>query len=72
MSDKHEKFKRLAESRVNRAIHDVRSIAKLSNKSHYDYTDDEAKKIYSTLKGELDGMRDAFLRGAKPSKPFRL
>lgn len=72
MSEKHEKFKRLAESRVNKTISDVRSIAKLSNKSHYEYTEDEVRKIYSTLKGELDGMRDAFLRGKTAAKPFRL
>ena len=72
VSEKHEKFKRLAESRVNKAICNVRSIAKLSNKSHYEYTDDEVKKIYSTLKGELDAMRDAFLRDAKAPKAFRL
>ena len=72
MSDKHEKFKKLAESRVNKAVSVVRSISKLSNKSHYEYTEQEVQKIHSTLKGELDEMRDAFLRGAKPSKPFRL
>ncbi|MBY6151656.1 hypothetical protein KUV47_00395 [Vannielia litorea] len=72
VSEKRDKFKRLAESRVNRAISDIRSIGKLSNKSHYEYTEDDVKKIYTALRGELDNMRDAFSQSVRPPKPFRL
>ena len=43
--EKSDKFRELAESRVNRAINMIRLIANLGNKAHYDYSTDQAKKL---------------------------
>ena len=49
MESKEEKFKRLAIARVNNAIKQLDLIGNLSNSSSYNYTDDEVRKIMSTL-----------------------
>ncbi|MCB9765248.1 MAG: hypothetical protein H6739_36075 [Alphaproteobacteria bacterium] len=62
MSDetKAEKFKRLAERRVNRAIKDIRSIGNLANPSNYEYTDDQVRRIVRALKNEVSGLQTRF------------
>lgn len=60
METKADKFRRLAESRVNKAISSIRSVGKLSNKSHYEFTDSEVRKIFAALKNELDDARAGF------------
>jgi hypothetical protein len=51
---KSDRFKRLAEARVNKALACLRSIGKLSNRGHYEYGEDEVRKIFQTLKKELE------------------
>lgn len=73
METKHQKFRRLAESRTNRAIDAIRGIAKLSNKNHYDFSDDEVRKIFSVLRKEISDAQNAYAATlAKSSKKFNL
>lgn len=58
------KFKRLAESRVNRAIRDIRAISNLANKANYDYTDSQVKKIVRALRKEVSTLNMRFEQGA--------
>lgn len=60
MEAKSDKFTRLAEARVNRALACLRSIGKLSNRGHYEYGEEEVRKIFHTLKRELDDSRGEF------------
>jgi len=60
MEAKSNRFTRLAEARVNKAIASLRSIGKLSNRGHYEYSEEEIKKIFQTLKKELDEARSEF------------
>jgi tRNA A37 methylthiotransferase MiaB len=60
MSEKREKFVRLAEQRVNRALNDIRLIGNLSNRSAYSFTEEDLKKIFKTLQKELDQARSRF------------
>jgi hypothetical protein len=60
MSEKREKFVRLAEQRVNRALNDVRLIGNLSNRGAYSFTDEDVKKIFKTLQKELDQAKARF------------
>ncbi|BBT18432.1 hypothetical protein WP8S17C03_44810 [Metapseudomonas otitidis] len=60
MSDKREKFVRLAEQRVNRAIKDISLIGNLSNRSAYSFTEDDVKKIFKALQKELDQAKSRF------------
>ncbi len=54
MEARSEKFRRLAEARVNRSIASIRSLGKLSNRSHYEYSEEEVRKIFLTLKKEVE------------------
>lgn len=73
MRDKRQKFIELAEARVNRAIKDIRLIGNLANRSSYDYSEDDARKIFRTLQKELDAAKGRFIgdSGGKDSE-FRL
>jgi len=58
--DKRAKFIELANNRVNRVIKDIRLISNLSNRSAYEYSDEDARKIARTLQRELDLMKARF------------
>lgn len=73
MSNKRKKFVDLAEARVNRAIKDLQLIGNLSNRSAYEYGDDDVKKIFGALQKELNAAKSRFT-GSDGSKEegFRL
>ncbi|MDR0191005.1 hypothetical protein RCO22_18835 [Pseudomonas yamanorum] len=58
--EKREKFVRLAEQRVNRALNDIRLIGNLSNRNAYSFADDDVKKIFKALQRELDQAKARF------------
>lgn len=60
MMEKREKFVRLAEQRVNRALNDIRLIGNLSNRNAYSFADDDVKKIFKALQRELDQAKARF------------
>ena len=53
MGPKRDKFRELAEKRVNNALKQIQLIGNLSNTRVYEYDEDEIKKIFKTLKEEL-------------------
>ena len=53
MNKKEEKFVELAEIRVNRALHDLKLIGNLGNKSRYTSTTQQRSKIIKSLKSAL-------------------
>lgn len=57
---KSEKFKSLAERRVNNAIKQIRLVGNLANPNAYEFTDEQVKKICNTLQNELSGMQSKF------------
>jgi len=68
-----EKFVRLANKRVNNAIKAIELIGNLSNRSNYDYTQEDAERILLVLSKELKVCRDRFLNaGRKREKKFSL
>lgn len=70
---KAEKFVRLAESRVNRAIKDIRSIGNLSNRSNYSYDEEQVGKVIRALKQEVAALQRRFDDASTSSDgPFRL
>lgn len=60
MTDKLQKFERLAEKRVNEAIKKLRLIGNLSNKNNYDYTDRHIRKIVEVLESEIKLLKLKF------------
>ena len=72
-AEKREKFVRLAEQRVNRALREIRLIGNLANKSAYTSTEEDVKKIFRVLQKELDAARARFGEGdAGGGNLFRL
>lgn len=63
--DKRAKFVELAEKRVNRAIKDLQLIGNLSNRSAYEFTDDDIRKIFRALQKELESAKGRFSQGGK-------
>ncbi len=57
---KNEKFKRLAENRVNNVLYQVKLIGNLSNKSNYDYSDEDILKIIRSLKNAVNDLEIQF------------
>lgn len=60
METKHEKFKRIAERRVNSIIDQIRILGNLSNTSNYEYSLDEVHQIFKTIEVELKNTKEMF------------
>jgi hypothetical protein len=71
MELKEDKFKRLANARVNNAIKQLDLIGNLSNSASYDYTDDEVKKIIGTLNQKVKDINLRFQENQRKEK-FKL
>ena len=70
---KREKFVELAENRTRNAIRAIRVIAKLGNRSAYEYTEADVKKIANALSKEIDALKARMLStGGKEAVDFRL
>lgn len=50
---KEEKFKRIAASRANKILDDLRLLGNCSNKRLYNYSDVEVSKIFSAIEKEV-------------------
>jgi len=72
-SVKRERFVRLAEARVEKAIRALRVIGNLANKNNYEYTERDVQKIHNALVAELTNLRAQFKSsGGQDSVRFRL
>jgi rubrerythrin len=71
MRDKAEKFRELAEARVNNAIEKIRLIRKLANRSNYSYTPEQIRKIKRALEKEVEDTMAAFDTDT-PKREFKL
>lgn len=72
MNAKRENFIRLAEGRVTRAIDSIRVIGNLSNRSNYEYTEADSKKIIDALQREINSLKIQFKPKPPSDKGFRL
>jgi hypothetical protein len=60
MTEKREKFVRLAEGRTQSALDAIRKIGNLSNRRAYDYDDNDIKKIIKTLREATNEVERKF------------
>ena len=67
---KRDAFKKLAERRTNAILERIRILGNLSNRSAYDYADDDIRKIFSAIDQELRLTRAKFQPAEK--REFRL
>ncbi len=69
---KEEKFRRLANARVNRALKSIQVIGNLANPAIYDYTDKQVSQIVRALRAEVKELQQRFQGGPDGSKEFEL
>jgi hypothetical protein len=55
-----QKFVQLAEARVNKTLKDIQLIGNLSNRSNYDYTDEDVERIFKALTNEISACKKRF------------
>lgn len=65
-----DRFKRLATRRTNAALDKLRLLGNLSNKSNYDYSDEDIRKIFSAIETQIREIKSKFTKGKK--NDFRL
>ena len=58
--EKKERFKRVAENRTNKIINQIRLLGNCSNKSNYQYDEEDVKKIFSAIDAELKQTKAKF------------
>lgn len=67
---KHNKFKRLAKLRGERALKDLRLVGNLSSKNNYEYTEEEVKALFNALEEELRIAKLGFIKNKKRGIKF--
>jgi hypothetical protein len=72
LTEKRERFVRIAEARTSRAIKSVRLIRNLSNKYLYEYESEEINLIISALQNEVDELNRIFEKKSSKNSEFRI
>ena len=62
------RFKYLAEKRVGKALLAIRSVANLSDKKNYEYTEAQVNQIIEAMRDALQGAEDDFSRNQRQRK----
>lgn len=74
MRDKRSRFVDLAQARVTKATQMLRLIGNLSNLNNYEYSEEDAHKIFSALETEMKLLKAKFqtAMSKKAADEFRL
>ena len=67
-----ERFKRLAEQRVNAVLDKLRLLGQLSNRSNYEYTDAQVEAIFKAIQKDVNETKAKFKEGRKQKERFTL
>ena len=59
-TSKKTRFKKLANKRVNNVVNQIRVLSNLSNKSYYDYSEQDVKKIFKEIDEQLRIAKNKF------------
>lgn len=57
---KHDRFRKVAEKRVNQIMGDIEKLGNCSAKASYDYTDAEVEQIIGALEQAVHDLRERF------------
>lgn len=68
MKSKKENFKRLAEARTEKVLAMIDLIGNLSNKSFYEYTDEEVEKIFKAINKSVEENKNKFKKNKDNKK----
>lgn len=70
--NKHSRFKRLAEARTEKIMDMLDLLGNLSNKSFYEYSDEEVKAIFSAIEESVKENKSKFNKHKKSKRRFTL
>ena len=70
METRKDRFKRLATYRTTSVLDKIRLLGNLSNKSNYDYSDEDVSKIFSAIDTQLRISKALFNKTKK--REFKL
>ena len=57
---KGDRFRRIASKRTNEILEKIRILGNCSNRSSYEYTDEEVNKIFSEIEKQLKSTKAKF------------
>ena len=60
MDNRRQNFKRLAASRTNEVLRRLKILGNCSNRSHYDYTEEEINKVFSEIERKVREAKAKF------------
>ena len=72
METKRQRFVRIVENRTNKILDMLRLLGNCSNKSNYDYTEEDVKKIFAAIEKETKNAKNAFLGLESKNERFTL
>lgn len=58
---KAEKFVRLAEYRINKAMDAIGRLEALSNRSSYEYSPEQVEAMFGALQSRIDAVKEPFM-----------
>lgn len=72
LESKENRFKRLAESRTKGVLNAIRILGNCSNKTNYEYTQEQVDKIMDTIQESFNTMSDKFTDIKTEIQEFKL
>jgi len=70
--NKRERFVRIAEARTNKILDMLRLLGNCSNKSNYEYDEEDIKQIFSAIDKEVKAAKNAFMGVETKEERFTL
>lgn len=70
--NKRERFVRIAEARTNKILDMLRLLGNCSNKSNYEYDEEDIKQIFSAIDKEVKAAKNAFMGVETKEERFAL
>ena len=67
---KEQRFRRLAEQRVNVILDKLRLLGQLSNRSNYEYTDAQIEAMFRAIQRDLNSAKAKFREGSRDRNRF--
>lgn len=69
--DRGQRFKRIATYRTNEVLDKLRLLGNLSNRTNYDYSEEEVNKIFAAIDNQLKTIKAKF-HSPKRKNEFKL
>ncbi|MBO8161843.1 MAG: hypothetical protein H0Z24_09455 [Thermosipho sp. (in: Bacteria)] len=69
---KRERFLRIAESRTKKVIKMIKLLGNCANRSTYEYSEEDVKKIFNAIEREVKMAKSKFEEGVYDEQEFTL